>query len=80
MILAGAIAIGFVGGRASADQRSPAIQHVYVVRAGDTLWGIARRQVGPSGDPRAAIQQLMRRNHVADGVISIGQRLVLPGA
>jgi hypothetical protein len=48
------------------------------VRAGDTLWGIARRQVGPTGDPRQVVQQLIDRNRVADGVISVGERLVLP--
>lgn len=80
MILAGAITVGFVGGHASAEQRTPTAEHVYVVRAGDTLWGIAQRQVGPGGDPRQAVQDLIRRNHVPDGAISVGQRLVLPGA
>jgi LysM repeat protein len=50
----------------------------YVVRPGDTLWGIARRQVGPRADPRPAVDLLARANHLADARLVPGQVLVLP--
>jgi LysM repeat protein len=78
VVLTVAIAVGFIGGRASANQRLGPPTRVYVVQAGDSLWGIARRQVGPAGDPRQVVQQLIERNHVTDGAIAVGERLVLP--
>ena len=74
-----ALGVAFAGGRASAQGRAggPA-ERVYVTRAGDTLWSIARGAAGSSGDPRPLVQQLIERNHVTDGAISVGQRLVVP--
>jgi LysM repeat protein len=50
---------------------------VYVVRPGDTLWSIARGAYG--GDPREGVWRLQQRNHLGDGALPVGQRLVLPG-
>jgi hypothetical protein len=79
--LAVALGIAFLGGRASAhpdhsagDRRS----QVVVVRGGDTLWSIARHAVGPDGDPRPLIQRIIDRNGIGDGVITVGERLVVP--
>jgi hypothetical protein len=48
----------------------------YVVRAGDTLWSIART-LHPRGDPRATVEALRRAN---SGRVDLrpGDRLVLP--
>jgi nucleoid-associated protein YgaU len=49
-----------------------------VVRAGDTLWSIART-VAPAQDPRAVVATLRIRNHLSTGTVRPGQRLVVPG-
>lgn len=48
----------------------------YRVRAGDTLWSIATAKY--AGDPRAAVWEIERRNHLHGAAIAVGQRLVLP--
>jgi LysM repeat protein len=48
----------------------------YVVRPADTLWSIASSHY--SGDPRAAVWRLERRNHLSGTTLVPGQRLVLP--
>jgi LysM repeat protein len=65
--------------RAASDDRAPAAaaRHTYVVRAGDTLWGIARR-VAPGADPRAVVERLIRSNGLTSRPIVPGQRLVVP--
>lgn len=72
-------ALTVLAGRAGAgsgrDQAIPG--QVYVVRPGDTLWGIAAGLVGPAGDPRPAVERLAKLNRVQDGVIRPGQKLRL---
>lgn len=76
--------LGYLGGHAGAASgagvagAATAARHVYVVRPGDTLWGIAARIAGPHGDPRPVVDRLAAANHVHDGVISPGERLVVP--
>jgi LysM repeat protein len=53
---------------------------VYVVRSGDTLWGIARRVAGPTADPRPVIARFVEANDLRGATIQPGQRLVLPGS
>lgn len=48
---------------------------VHVVRAGETLWGIARR-LQPEGDVRPLVARLAARNGGVD--LRPGKRLVLP--
>jgi LysM repeat protein len=48
----------------------------YRVRPGDTLWSIAAAHY--SGDPRQAVWQLQRENHLAGGTLTPGQVLRLP--
>ena len=48
----------------------------YVVRPHDTLWSISVAHY--AGDPREGVWKLEQRNHVQDGLIRPGQRLVLP--
>ena len=50
----------------------------YRVRAGDTLWDIAR-ELGPEGeDPRAVVHAIQEMNELAGSVIQPGQVLVIP--
>jgi LysM repeat protein len=51
-------------------------KQVYVVKPHDTLWTIAAAHYG--GDPREAIWNLERRNHLPSPTITPGQKLVLP--
>ena len=48
----------------------------YVVRQGDTLWGIAAREYG--GDPRKGVWLIRERNGLTDSALRTGQRLRLP--
>jgi LysM repeat protein len=48
----------------------------YRVRPGDTLWSIAAAHY--RGDPRQAVWELQRENHVAGGTLTPGQVLRLP--
>jgi hypothetical protein len=48
------------------------------VAEGDTLWEIARRLVGPEGDPRPVVEELRVGNRLGGGAILEGQTLILP--
>lgn len=50
----------------------------YVVRAGDTLWGVATAHYGDSCDPRRAVWELRVVNRLAGPTLRPGQVLVLP--
>ncbi|MBA3690630.1 MAG: LysM peptidoglycan-binding domain-containing protein [Actinobacteria bacterium] len=50
-----------------------------MVRAGDTLWSIARRSE-PGSDPRAVMDAIAAANGVRGGDLLAGQRLLLPAS
>ena len=50
---------------------------VYVVRPGDTVWEIAGRLAGPTGDPRPIVDSLIADNNLRGATISVGDRLVI---
>jgi Tfp pilus assembly protein FimV len=64
-------------GSTTGSHRPPATVRTYVVRPGDTLWGIAGRLAGPSADLRPVADQLAHANHI-QGALRVGSRLVLP--
>jgi nucleoid-associated protein YgaU len=76
--LGASLAVDLVAFRASGSTAEHAASQIYVVRSGDTIWGIARREAGPREDPRPLVDRLIRVNHIRDALISPGQRLVLP--
>ena len=51
-------------------------ERVHVVRAGETLWGIAERSY--PGDPREGVWRLQERNGLSGTLIRPGQRLAVP--
>jgi nucleoid-associated protein YgaU len=57
----------------------PVAARSYVVRGGDTLWGIAER-VAPGSDPRGVVDAIAEANAVDAGALVPGQTLVIPGA
>jgi nucleoid-associated protein YgaU len=52
-------------------------EHVYVVRAGDTVWTIAERVAG-GDDPRPWVDAIAMRNGIEAGALVPGQSLILP--
>ena len=54
-------------------QRAPVVYHV---KAGDTLWTIGGR-LGTGKDPREAVYDLMKANHLSSPTIVPGQSLRL---
>jgi hypothetical protein len=52
---------------------------VYTVKPGDSVWTIARRLVGASGDPRPAVDDLIERNRLQHAIIRPGELILLPG-
>jgi Tfp pilus assembly protein FimV len=84
LVAAVGVALTLAASSAQAGSSDPApahraVRHTrhYVVRPGDTLWGIASRIAGPGADPRAELDALVRANHVG-GTLAVGTRLVIP--
>jgi hypothetical protein len=84
---AGVLALGVAGqtgsasGDAGAEARTRPIKlQVHEVRAGDTIWSIARGVVGPEGDPRPVVDEVIAANRLHDAEIFVGQLLIVPPA
>ena len=73
---------GSLAGKAGAGPESPRESgaEVYVVRQGDTVWGVASVLAGPEGDPRPIVDRLLEANHIQHGLVHPGDRLILPDA
>jgi LysM repeat protein len=68
----------FVGAHTvSAGQSHPAPVLTYQVRAGETLWSIAKH-VAPGKDQREVVYQILAANHLASPAIVPGQTLHIP--
>jgi nucleoid-associated protein YgaU len=71
--------VGIVTTAGRGQETATVVSHRYTVRPGDTLWSIARFQVGPSGDPRPVIEDIRQANALdAAATVSPGATLVLP--
>ncbi len=72
-------AVGVAGGWlvqvAGAQPSQAPVQHVYVARPGDTIWGIALRFSG-GGDPRPLAYEL--EDQIGGGVLQPGDQLTVP--
>jgi nucleoid-associated protein YgaU len=76
-----ALAITVLAGRAAGTSTetggsSPRVS--VVIRAGDTVWDIARERVGPEGDPRPLVAAIREANELGTGALLAGQRIILP--
>ena len=76
-----ALLAGMAGavGRAAADDPGGRTER-YVVRAGDTLWDIARARVGKAGDPRPMVADIREANGLGTAFLRSGQVLLVPGS
>jgi LysM repeat protein len=72
------ISVVGVGGIAGAGQTHAPRSTSYTVRAGDTVWALAKRAAGSSADPRGMVDRIIALNHLATGDIQAGQHLLLP--
>jgi len=70
--------VGWAGHGASQPATVSVSSQRYVVQSGDTLWGIARLQVGPNGDPRPVIEDIRRANQLHGRALTPGAQLILP--
>ena len=52
--------------------------YVITVRFGDTLWSIAENHYDDNQDIRKAIYEISCINSIENGVISVGQQLLIP--
>lgn len=78
--------LAVLGGLAAAEAAEPAERPIrdvptttYVVKPGDTLWGIATR-IAPGEDPGVLIDGIEDANGVDAGSLVPGQQLVIPAA
>jgi Tfp pilus assembly protein FimV len=78
-MMIGTALMGPVARAVTRPQMTPAASRTYVVRSGDTLWGIAGR-LAPQQDPRVLVQALSDANHVDAGSLVPGQTLVIPAS
>ena len=74
-LLALTLVHGAGAGPSSGRSSRPVARGTYVVRSGDTLWGIADRY--STGDPRAMLDRIAKRNGVSSEGLVPGQTLVL---
>jgi len=72
--------VWLVGGVALGISEAPALPQRYTVRRGDTLWGIARAQVGPEGDPRPLVSLIAEASGLESSRLVPGMELLVPDA
>jgi hypothetical protein len=73
LLVAGIVATFASTGHADAPTTPGSI----VVHQGDTLWSIASR-IHPHGSPTSTMVEIERLNHMPDGTVYVGQRLLVP--
>lgn len=74
------LAVGFVlagGSVATSEPGTPEPTRVVMVGSGDTLWDIAASVAG-GGDVRAMVDHIRDLNALDSGMLTAGQRLLVP--
>lgn len=70
------VALFTFGGMVGAD--GPVPVESYVVRSGDTLWGIAEARTPTGGDVRETMADIVEVNGLRSTSLSVGQVMELP--
>ena len=78
VLLLVASGIWLVGGVALGTSEAPDPPQRYTVRAGDTLWEIARARVGPEGDPRPLVSLIAEASDLEGPRLVPGMELLVP--
>jgi len=78
-VLAGVLtaALWSAGGALGGSDPVP-VGSTYRVQPGDTLWELARREVGPAADPRPLIADIRALNDLSSPALRPGQVLAVP--
>jgi nucleoid-associated protein YgaU len=80
LVVAAGAAVGAAGraavGTTEASSRPREVRHL--VRPGDTLWEIAREQIGPQGDPRPVVARIRAANGLGTGPLLAGSVIRVP--
>lgn len=72
-----------LAGRAAGSQEATALPRGttrHLVKAGDTLWEIARARVGAEGDPRPLVAAIEDLNGLDSAELRAGQGVLVPPA
>lgn len=65
-------------GAGASDDPLGAATALYVVKPGQSLWGIAH-DVSPGADPRETVARIMDLNGMGSASVTAGRALVVPG-
>lgn len=77
VLVAVGILLAMLVPRLVAAQGSGPPPKTYVVKAGDTLWGLASR-FAPEEDPRRFVHETLQLNGLSSAGVLPGQSLILP--
>lgn len=77
-VVATSVGLAGVAAGGSGEQVPLVEQERHVVRAGDTLWDLARSRVGPEGDPRPLVQDIRQANDLHTSDLQLGWVLIIP--
>jgi LysM repeat protein len=80
LVGAAVLVAGRAAGGPPGTAPGPAPPKRYVVRAGDTLWEIARARVGQASDPRPVVAEIRDLSGLSTSSLRPGQVLLLPPA
>jgi nucleoid-associated protein YgaU len=80
LVGAAVLVAGRAAGGPPGSAPGPTPPERYVVRAGDTLWEIARARLGGTADPRPLIEEIRDLSGLATSSLEPGQVLLVPPA
>lgn len=75
--LAGFIGVAAIGIGAVEQEPPKAVEHVYTVEPGDTLWEIANKYRDEDEDIRAVVYAIKKNNNIDDAHLKPGQNLII---
>jgi Tfp pilus assembly protein FimV len=80
IVLAVVLGLSWGAARALGGSSDVPTGQPYRVRVGDSLWDIARREVGPAEDPRPLVHAIREVNGLFTSQLVPGQVVLLPAS